>query len=156
VSVIYLTREGQQKLKEQLDYLVKVRRKEIAKALETARAFGDLRENAEYETAKTEQSLNEIKIKELAEKLTISQILDDTDIPKDKAYLGATVRLRDLDRDEEFDYMLVSDAEADFMENKISVASLIGKALLGHTVNETIQIQVPAGLLNYQILSISR
>jgi transcription elongation factor GreA len=156
VSVIYLTREGQLKLKEQLEYLVKVRRKEIAKALETARAFGDLRENAEYETAKTEQSLNEIKIKELAEKLTISQILDDTDIPKDKAYLGATVRLRDLDRDEEFDYMLVSDAEADFMENKISVASLIGKALLGHAVNETIQIQVPAGLLNYQILSISR
>ena len=156
MSVIYLTREGQQKLKEQLDYLVKVRRKEIAKSLETARAFGDLRENAEYETAKTEQSLNEIKIKELAEKLTTSQILDDTDIPKDKAYLGATVRLRDLDRNEEFDYMLVSDAEADFFENKISVASLIGKALLGHCINETVQIQVPAGLLNYRILSISR
>jgi transcription elongation factor GreA len=154
--VSYITRNGQLKLKEQLDYLVKVRRKEIAKNLETARAFGDLRENAEYDAAKTELGLNEIKIKELAEKLTTSQILDDTDIPKDKAYLGATVRLRDVDREEEFDYMLVSDAEADFMENKISVASPIGKALLGHGVNDTVQIQAPVGLLNYQILSISR
>jgi transcription elongation factor GreA len=156
--VVYssLTKEGYEKLKEKLDFLVKVRRKEIAAALEHARAFGDLRENGEYEAAKEEQNLNEIKIAELAEKLTFVRIINDSDIPKDKAYIGATVRLKDLKLNEELEYTLVSEAESDFSQNKISVTSPVGKGLLGRMENDTVEIVVPAGVLNYQILKISR
>jgi transcription elongation factor GreA len=156
--VVYssLTKEGYEKLKEKLDFLVKVRRKEIAAALEHARAFGDLRENGEYEAAKEEQNLNEIKIAELAQKLTSVRIINDSDIPKDKAYIGATVRLKDLKLNEELEYTLVSEVESDFSQNKISVTSPVGKGLLGRMENDTVEIVVPAGVLNYQILKISR
>jgi len=153
---MHITREGYEKLREKLQYLVKVRRKEIAKQLETARGFGDLSENAEYETAKQEQALNEAKISELVSQLSVASILDDQNIAHDKAYIGATVRLLDLKDKQEIEYMLVSEAEADFLEGKISITSPVGKALLGKPVNEIVEIQVPAGLLAYKILQISR
>ena len=151
-----MTREGYQKLEKELNYLIKVRRKEIAQQLEYARSMGDLRENAEYNAAKEEKVMLEQKIGELSAKLSSAQILDHMDIPDDKAYIGATVRLKDMDSGEEIEYILVSDAEADFMENKISVTSPVGKGLLGHEVNDVVEIQAPAGTLKYQILSISR
>ncbi len=153
---MHITREGHEKLREKLNYLVSVRRKEIAKQLETARAFGDLSENAEYETAKQEQALNEAKISELVSLLSSAAILDDQNIAHDKAYIGATVRLRDLKNNEEIEYMLVSEAEADFVEGKISVTSPVGKALLGKSENDVVEIQVPAGQLVYKLLRISR
>ena len=151
-----MTREGYRKLEEELNYLIKVRRKEIAQQLEHARSMGDLRENAEYSAAKEEKVMLEQKIGELSAKLSSAQILDHMDIPDDKAYIGATVRLKDMESGEEIEYTLVSDAEADFMQNKISVTSPVGKGLLGHEVNDVVEIQVPAGTLKYQILSISR
>jgi transcription elongation factor GreA len=151
-----MTREGCEKLREKLNYLVNVRRKEIAKQLEHARGFGDLSENAEYETAKQEQALNEAKINELVAQLSSASIIDDLDIAHDKVYIGATVRLYDMNLKEELKYMLVSEAEADFLENKISVTSPVGKALLGKMETDVVEIQVPAGRLLYKVLQISR
>lgn len=152
----HMTRAGYEKLRKELEYLVKVRRKEIARQLEHARSFGDLSENAEYETAKQEQALNEARIVELTAQLANATIVDDMDIPSDKVYIGATVLLLDLDTNEQLTYTLVSETEADFLENKISVTSPVGKALLGKSENEEVQITVPAGILNYRILKITR
>jgi transcription elongation factor GreA len=156
VTPTYLTHEGYRKIKEELDYLIKIKRKEVAKRLEHARGMGDLRENAEYDAAKEEQAHMERRISELSEKLATSQIIDHMKIPTDKAYIGATVQLKDIDSMEKLEYILVSEAEADFLENKISVTSPIGKGLLGRKEGETVEIQVPAGIINYQILKITR
>lgn len=151
-----MTQEGYDKLKEELKYLKHTRRKEIARDLETARSHGDLKENAEYDVAKEAQAMNERRIVELTEKLAVSRVLDDTNIPKDKAYLGAIVKLKDLKDGEEVTYMLVAEAEADFLEDKISVTSPIGKGMLGHGIGEELTIDVPAGTLHYKILDITR
>lgn len=156
MNTTYLTPEGYNQLREKLEYLIKVRRKEIAKALEHARSFGDLSENAEYDAAKEEQRMNEIKISELAGRLSSARILGDENIASDKVYIGATVRLLDLKTKEELEYMLVSEDEADFFQNKISVSSPVGKGLLGKMENETAEIEIPSGVLNYKIIKISR
>lgn len=156
MEAAYLSKEGYRKLQEQLDYLMKVRRKEIVASLVRAREFGDLKENAEYHAAKEAQNINEIKIRELSNKLASAKIIDDLDIPADKAYIGATVYLEDLNNGEKLDYTLVSESEADIMQNKISVASPIGKGLLGKAVDDTVEIQAPACVLNYRILEITR
>lgn len=156
MAISYMTREGYLKLEAELNHLIKVKRREVAGKLETARSMGDLRENAEYDAAKEEKMMLEQKIGELSGKLASAQIIDNMDIPDDKAYVGATVRLKDLDSDEEVTYILVSEAEADILENKISTTSPVGKGLLGHAVDDIVEIQVPAGQLRYQILHISR
>jgi len=156
VAISYLTKEGYKKLEEKLNTLIKVRRKEIAEKLSHARSLGDLRENAEYDAAKEEQAMNERKIGELSGKLSSIQIIDTMDIPADQAYIGATVKLSDLNTDEKLEYTLVSDAEADFMEKKISVNSPIGRGLLGHRVEDVVDIEVPAGVIRYKIIEISR
>jgi transcription elongation factor GreA len=156
VTITYMTQEGYDKLIADLKYLQQVRRREIAHDLEVARSHGDLKENAEYDAAKEAQAMNERRIAELSEKLVVSRVLDDRDIPKDKAYLGATVKLKDLDDGEEITYMLVAEAEADFLKDKISVTSPIGKGLLGHGIDEEVEIEAPAGTLRYKILDITR
>ncbi|MBN1895825.1 transcription elongation factor GreA [bacterium] len=152
----YISREGYEKLRKELDYLTRVKRKEIAKDIETARSHGDLRENAEYDAAKEMQAMNEIRIAQLTQQLSTLHVMDGLDIPEDKVYLGATVHLKDLISGEEMVYTLVSEAESDFLQNKISVTSPIGRGLLGKSENETAEIQVPAGLLKYQVLKITR
>ena len=156
MAVSYMTREGYLKLEKELNHLVKVKRKEIAAKLEFARGLGDLKENAEYDAAKEEQAMLERKIGELSSKLASAQIMDNMDIDPTKAYIGATVKLRDMGTGEELEYFLVSDAEADYLENKISVTSPIGKGLLGHAVDEVVEIQIPAGSIKYKIISITR
>ena len=153
---IFLTQEGYEKLKAELEHLKNVKRKEIAKALEYARSLGDLSENAEYTAAQEAYASNEKKIAELEEKLTRVRIIDNENISYDKVYIGAKVLLKDLASDEELEYTLVSPEEADFSEGKISVTSPVGKALLGHKVEEIVEIKVPAGVLKYKILKISR
>ncbi|MCX7661202.1 MAG: transcription elongation factor GreA [Candidatus Omnitrophica bacterium] len=113
-------------------------------------------ENAEYDAAKEAQALNEKKIAELEEKLSRARIIDDENIPKDKVLIGATVRLKDLNTDQEVEYTLVSELEADYEEGKISVTSPLAQGLLGHKENEIVEIKVPAGILKYKILKISR
>ena len=153
---IYLTPQGHEKLRKELEHLKTIKRRELSRAIGEARAHGDISENAEYDAAKEAQALNEKKISELEQKLSNAQILDDTDMPKDEALIGATVRLKDMVSEEELEYTLVSEVEADFSHGKISVTSPVGKGLLGHKEKETVEIKVPAGVLKYKILKITR
>jgi transcription elongation factor GreA len=153
---VYLTPEGYEKLRKELKFLKTTKRRKLSKAIGDARAHGDISENAEYDAAKEAQGLNEKKIAELETELSNAQILDDTNIPKDEALIGATVKLKDLGSKEEVQYTLVSELEADFSQGKISVTSPVGKGLLGHKKNEIVKIEVPAGILKYKILKISR
>ena len=153
---IVLTREGYEKLVDELNHLKTKKRREVANQLEHARAFGDLRENAEYETAKEDKRKLEKRIQELEIKLTNARIVEASDIPSDKAYLGATLEIKNLDSGEAIRYTLVAQDEADFNQGKISVTSPIGKGLLGKAEKEKVEIQVPAGKLRFEILKITR
>ncbi|MDD5465766.1 MAG: transcription elongation factor GreA [Candidatus Omnitrophica bacterium] len=152
---IYLTQEGYEKLASQLEQLKTVKRRQLAKAVGEARSHGDISENAEYDAAKDAQAHNEKQIRELEEKLARARILDK-DMPKDEVLIGATVKLKDMDTDEDLEYTLVSELEADYNQNKISVSSPVGQGLLGHKENEIVQIKIPAGILKYKIIKISR
>jgi transcription elongation factor GreA len=153
---VVLTREGYEKLCEDLNYLKTKKRREVANQLEHARAFGDLRENAEYETAKEAKRQLEIRIQELEHKLANARVVNLSDIPTDKAFLGAKVEMKNLDTGETVTYTLVAQDEANFSLGKISVTSPIGKGLLGKAEKEKVEIQVPAGTLKFQILKIGR
>lgn len=150
------TREGYEKLKKELDCLKTTKRREIAEDIARARAFGDLRENAEYDAAKNHQAMNESKIIELEDRLSNAQLIDESRIAKDQVFVGATVRLKDLDTQEELSYTLVPVDEANFDEGKISINSPIAKGLLGLKVGGTADIKIPAGVLKYKVLKISR
>ncbi len=156
IQYTYLTREGHEKLLEQLDSLMKVKRRELSKAIQEARAHGDISENAEYDAAKDAQALNEKRIADMQAVMSRARILDDQDIRTDEVAIGATVELKDLNTGREFRYTLLSEAEADFEQGKISITSPVGDGLLGHKEDETIEINVPAGVLKYKILKISR
>ncbi len=152
---IYLTQEGYEKLSGELEYLKTVKRRQLSKAVGEARAHGDISENAEYDAAKDAQGHNEKQIAELEDKLSRVRILDK-DIPQDQVLIGAKVKLVDMDTQEEMEYTLVSELEADYNQNKVSVSSPVGEGLLGHKENEVVEIKVPAGLLKYKIIKISR
>lgn len=153
-NYIYLTREGYEKLRKELEYLKTVRRKEITQALEKARSFGDISENAEYDAAKEAQALNEKRIAEIEEKLSRAVIIEEEDISKDEIRIGATVKLQDIIDGEEVQYTLVAGVEANPSQGKISVDSPFARALLGHKKGDIVEINVPAGKLKYRILEI--
>lgn len=150
------TKQGYENLKKKLKELKGVKRRAIADALEKARHMGDLSENAEYDSAKQEQAINEERIYELETKLSRARIIDNENIPKDKAYVGARVKLLDIDSNEDIDYMLVTEDEADFSQGKISISSPVGKALLGKKKDDIVNIKIPAGILKYKVVEISR
>jgi transcription elongation factor GreA len=157
MGIEYMSQEGYDKLKQRLNVLVTEKRRECQRELEHARSFGDLSENAEYDAAKEKLNNNEREIRELSEKLGSARVLDDSKIPKDKVFIGAIVKLKDLSDGEEVEYTLVSSLEADIAQNKISVVSPLGKALLGHGVGETAQMKMPNGaVMKHKILSIRR
>ena len=152
----FLTREGYEKLKKEYDELTNKKRRDLSAAIEKARALGDLRENAEYQAAKEAQALNETRISELENMISSARILDEEDIDKDKAFLGARVKILVAGDNEVEEYTLVSEAESDFSKNKISVSSPLGKGMLGHKVGDILQIKVPAGMMTVKILEINR
>lgn len=156
VNDIYLSREGYEKLREELECLKTIRRRELSRAIGQARLHGDIKENAEYDIAKEEQAMNEAKIAKLEDKLSRAQILDTENLPTDKVCIGLTVRLKDIDLGEDLEYTFVSEEESDYDRGQISIASPVGKALLGHKENEIVEIKVPAGILRYKILSIKK
>jgi len=156
VGVNYISRAGHKKLKDKLDYLCKVKRREIAQKIEHARGFGDLRENAEYKAAKEEQALNETRIRELSEQLFSAEFIDDMKLPADKVYIGAKVKLKNIDTEKYDEYKIVSESEADIMENKISINSPISRGLLGRKIGDSVNITIPAGTINYEIVDITR
>lgn len=156
MSEIYLTKKGYQKLAEELEHLKTTKRRELSKAIGLARAQGDISENAEYDAAKDAQGMNEKRISELENKLAGARILDDHEMSSDEVLIGAIVKLKDMDTEEELEYMLVSGEEADYNQNKISIASPVGSSLLNHKVNDVVEIKIPAGILKYKILAIRR
>ena len=153
---IPMSREGYDKFVKEIEYLKTVKRRAIAEDIAKARAFGDLKENAEYDAAKNNQALNERKIADTEERLERVQIIDETKISKDQVFIGATVKLKDLGTNEELEYSIVTQDEANFDEGKLSVTSPIAKGLLGLKVGDTAQIKIPAGVLKYKVLKISR
>ena len=153
---VYLTHEGYEKLRKELENLQNVKRKELSKAIGEARSHGDLSENAEYTYAKEAQGLNEKRIAQLEDKLSRAKLIDESVMSKDEILIGAKVKLKDLDSGEEIEYVLVSEEEADYSAGKISITSPVGEALIGHKVNEAVKIKVPAGTLRYKVLKISR
>ncbi|MDP3042623.1 MAG: transcription elongation factor GreA [Candidatus Omnitrophota bacterium] len=152
---IYLTQEGYERLVNELERLKTVKRRTLSKAIGEARAHGDISENAEYDAAKDAQGHNEKQIVELEDKLARVRILDKN-IPNDEVLIGATVKLKDMDTLEELEYTLVSELEADYNQNKISISSPVGGGLLGHKENEVVEIKIPAGILKYKVMKISR
>ena len=153
---IPMTREGYDRLVKDLETMKTTKRREIADDIAKARAFGDLKENAEYDAAKNSQAMNEKRIADLEEKLAYVQFIDETKIPKDQVFIGAKVLLKDLKNQDEFTYSIVPQDEADFDAGKISVTSPIAKGLLGLKVGDTTEIKIPAGVLKYKVLKISR
>lgn len=153
---IYLTRAGFEKLFEELEYLKNVKRRELSRSVGEARAHGDISENAEYDAAKEAQSLNEKRITEMEEKLANAQIIDNEKMSTNEVLIGAKVELKDQKTGEIIEYTLVSEEEADYDEGKISTTSPVGAALLNHKVKDIVEIKVPAGVLKYEIIKISR
>lgn len=152
----YLTKEGLERIKKELHEYKFKKRPLISQKVAAARELGDLKENAEYHAAREELSLLETKIRKLQERIHHARIIEEKDIPVDKVYILTTVVLKDLDFDEIMEYTLVSPSEANFDENKISTSSPIGKALLGKSKGDQFTVQVPAGVLKYQILDIKK
>ena len=156
MSEVYLSRDGYQKLRDELQELKEKERPSAREAVQRAREFGDLSENAEYHASKERLMFVEQRIGKLEETLSRARLLENEDIPADKVYIGATVELLDLKKDKEIVYTLVAPEEADFENGKISTVSPIGKGLLGHSEGEEVEIKVPAGTLSYKIVAISR
>ncbi|MEI6832110.1 MAG: transcription elongation factor GreA [Candidatus Omnitrophota bacterium] len=152
---IYLTQEGYERLVSELEQLKTVKRRQLSRAVGEARAHGDISENAEYDAAREAQGHNEKQIVELEDKLACVRILDKN-IPADQVLIGAMVKLKDMDTDEQLEYTLVSELEADYAQGKISITSPVGQGLLGHKENEIVEIKIPAGVLKYRIIKISR
>ncbi len=151
---IYLSQDGYDKLKQELDELKGVKRPELSKKISEARDFGDLKENAEYHAAKEAQAVLETKILQLEQTMSRAKILKKDDIATDIVTILSQVRLKDINRDLEVEYTLVAPEESDFKQNKISTTSPVGKALLGRKKGDIVEIQVPAGLLKYEVLDL--
>ena len=149
-----VSRATRDKLQEELKVLKTVRRPQVAKSLEEARAHGDLKENAEYDAAKQEQALLEARIRELEDKLSRTRLLEDENITGEHVSIGCVVTVKDLKTKENEVYRIVGEEEADFSQNKISIRTPIAMGMMGKKTGEKVDIQVPAGLLKYEILKI--
>ena len=155
-EVTYLTKEGLDKLKSELQDLKGKGRLEIAAAIQKAREMGDLSENAEYDAAKDAQGLLELKISKLENLVANSRVLDESEVDLSKAYILSTVHVKNLKFNKKFKYTLVAEQEADLKKGKISIKSPVGKALLGKEVGEVVEIEIPAGKMNLEIMEITR
>lgn len=155
-DVVYITAERIREIEEEVRALKTKGRREIAMKIADARSHGDLSENAEYEAAKHEQELLEIKISGLEQTLSKAQVIRPEELPNDKVYILSKVKLKNQKTSAIFEYYLVSPAEADFEKKKLSVTSPIGKALLGKKVGEIAEIVAPAGTTVYEVLEINR
>ena len=156
IQEVILTQEGYNKLEEQLNYLKTEKRTEIAERIKTARGFGDLSENSEYDEAKTAQRENEEEIAELEQKIRNAKIIDEAEIDTKTVQIGNLVKLLDIEFNEEVEYTIVGSTEVNLAENKVSNVSPIGKALLGRKKGETVDVDAPAGIIKYKILAIKK
>lgn len=155
-GINYVTPEGLQKLKEDLAYLTTKGRADISKAIAEAREKGDLSENAEYDAAKEAQGLLEARISKLQESIANSRLLDNVELDSSKALILSTVEVKNLKLNKVLTFTLVSENEADLKSGRLSVTSPIGKGLLGKSVGEIADVETPAGVIQFEVLSITR
>lgn len=148
-----MTYEGIKKLEDELEYLKTVKRKEITEKIKVALGYGDLSENSEYDEAKNEQAFTEGRILQLENMLKNAEVVDASEA-SDMVSIGSIVKVKDYDFDEEVEYYLVGSAEADPLNNKISNESPVGAALLKKKVGEIVEVNVPEGVLKFEILEI--
>jgi transcription elongation factor GreA len=153
-NFVYLTRDRLVELEKELRELKTSGRKEIAQKIAEARAHGDLSENAEYDAAKEEQGLFELRISKLEDVVSRARIIDSNQFEKDKVHILSTVSILNLKNKKKIEYTLVSPEEADFQAGKISVTSPVGQGLMGAKVGEKVQVKAPAGMLEFEILNI--
>ena len=151
---VILTPEGYEALKQELETLRTDRRREIADRIRTAREFGDIAENAEYDDAKNEQAMLEHKIAQLEDRLSNARVIHKRDVDLIVVSIGAKARLRDVDAKETVEYTIVGSAEANPAELKLSNESPVGKAIIGKKKGETVEVSAPRGSLKYKILDI--
>ena len=151
-----LTYEGLKKLEDELQDLKVNQRREIAQKIKEAREQGDLSENAEYDAAKDEQRDIEARIEQIEKILKNAEVVLDEEIDLDKISIGCLVRVLDVEYDEEEEYKLVGSSEASSLQNKISNESPVGKALIGAKVGDIVEVEAPAGVIKYKVLSIHR
>jgi transcription elongation factor GreA len=155
-EVAYYTKEGLEKLKQELHQLKTIGRSTISKAIAEARDKGDLSENAEYDAAKEAQGLHEAKIAKMGEMLANARLLDESKLDVSKVLALSIVKIKNIKNGTSMSYQLVSESEADLKAGKISVSSPIAKGLLGKKVGEIAEITVPAGKMEFEILEITR
>lgn len=153
---ILLTQEGYDNLEKELEYLKTEKRTEISERIKVALGFGDLSENSEYDEAKNAQAANETKIAELENKLRYAKVIDESEIDTKTVQVGNTVKVLDMEFDEEVEYTIVGSTEVDLAQNKISNESPVGAALLGAKKNQVVEAQVPAGVIKLKILEIKK
>ncbi len=151
---VILTPEGHAKLKEEIELLSTVKRREVAERIKQAREFGDIAENSEYDDAKNEQAMLEHRIATLEERLKSARVIEKRDVTTDVVSVGTIVRLRDVDAKETIEYTIVGSAEANPAEYKLSNESPVGKAIIGHKKGETVEVAAPRGSLKYKIMDI--
>ncbi|HMK59567.1 MAG TPA: transcription elongation factor GreA [Dissulfurispiraceae bacterium] len=150
-----MTPEGYQKIKDELDRLIKVDRPKNIKDIAEARAHGDLSENAEYHAAREKQSFLEGRIQELQTKLSLAEVIDPSKINQSKIAFGAKVKVVDVDADEEYEFKIVGTEEADVKTGRISVTSPVARALIGKEVGDVAIVKAPARTIEYEIVEIS-
>ncbi|WP_024833089.1 transcription elongation factor GreA [Ruminiclostridium josui] len=153
---VVLTYEGLKKLEEELEFLRGTKRKEVAERIKQALSFGDISENSEYDEAKNEQAQVEGRIVQLESMLKHARIIDEDEVNTDVVSLGSKVKIYDIEFDEELEYLIVGSTEANPLKSKISNESPVGAALIGHSKGETVEVQVPDGVLKFKILEISK
>ena len=153
---VLLTQEGYDNIEKELEYLTTEKRAEIAERIKVALGFGDLSENSEYDEAKNAQAANETKIAELENKLRYAKIINESEIDTKTVKVGNTVKVLDMEFNEEVSYTIVGSTEVDLSQNKISNESPIGVALMGAKKGQVVEAQAPAGVIKYKVVSITK
>lgn len=156
MAISYLTEEGLQKLKNELEHLTIVERPSISRQIAEARDKGDLSENAEYDAAKEAQGLLEARIKKLEDVIANSRIIDESKIDTSKVQILNKVKIKNLKNNSVMEYTLVSEQEANLKEGKISVSTPIAKGLMGKKIGDKVEVTVPSGKMEFEIVEISR
>ena len=157
---VILTQEGLEKLERELEELKSVKRKEIAEKIKVALSFGDLSENSEYDEAKNEQAIMEVRIADIEVTLKNVKVIDESELSNENIHIGSKVEVRvnnpRTGKTDVYNYKIVGSNEADPLSGNISDESAVGKALLGHGIGDKIEVEVPAGMMEYEVLAISK
>ncbi|BCI63807.1 MULTISPECIES: transcription elongation factor GreA [Bacteroidales] len=155
MAISYMTEEGYKKMLEEIAYMENVKRPEISRQIAEARDKGDLSENAEYDAAKEAQGMLEMKIAQLKDKVANARLIDETKLNTHTVQILNKVKIKNTKNNAVMQYMLVSESEANLKEGKIAVSTPIGKGLIGKKVGDIVEIQVPSGLMTFEIIDIS-